>query len=123
LLRTENYLPEYIAISVVRLLGTEGFEDKSTLLDYFRGLKRNAGSYIGRTLLDSLEDLVTRGEVVEIRKYFNRADAWEKRQIVRIVDKHLSDDENRPWLKNVKTTEARDLFLVEYIKPSKKKKR
>ena len=118
---TSEYLPEYLIIAIVRLLGCEDYQDKKNLLDLFRGLKRNAGAYIGRVLLDSIEQLVSRSDVLEIRKYFSRADSWEKRQIIRIVDKHLSEDEKRPFLKNVLTQEARDMFLVEYIRPSKKK--
>jgi Reverse transcriptase (RNA-dependent DNA polymerase) len=120
-LKESDYLPEYIGIAIVRLLGTKGFEDKATLLHFFRNLKRNAGAYIGRALLDALENYLNRGEVMEIKKYFSRADQWEKREIVRIIDKHLHEEEKRPWLKNVITQEARDLFLVEQIKPTKKK--
>ncbi len=116
-----EYLPEYLTIAIVRLLGCEDYQDRKALLVLFRGLKRNAGAYIGRVLLDSIEDLVSRSDVLEIRKYFTRADSWEKRQIVRIVDNHLSEDEKRPFLKNVLTQEGRDMFLVEYIRPSKKK--
>jgi hypothetical protein len=119
-LHNTKYLPEYIAISIVRLLGASGFEDKDTLFDFFRNLRRTAGAYIGRALLDSLENLVSRSDVLEIRNYFSRADAWEKRQIVRIVDKHLHEEEKRPWLKNIKTTESRDLFTAELINKTKK---
>ena len=119
-LKDSDYLPEYITVAIVRLLGCGGYEDAKILLDLFRGLKRNAGAYIGRVLLDSMEDLVTRNDVLEIRQYFSRADSWEKRQIVKIVHKHLSEDEKRPFLKNVLTQESKDMFLVEYIKPSKK---
>ncbi len=122
----EKYLPEYIAISLIRILGADGFQDGATLFDQFRELRRNEGAYIGRALLDSLEGIVSRGQVLEIRRYFARADSWEKRQIVRIVDRHLHEDEKRPWLRNVKIQEASDQFLVELIAPiskPKKKKR
>lgn len=120
-LTTSTYLPEYITIAIVRLLGCQEFKDKDTLIGKFRELKRNAGAYIGRSLLDSLEDLVSRSEVLEIRRYFSRADSWEKRQIVKIVNKHLNEDEKRPFLKNVRTQEAGDLFLSEFVSPSKSK--
>lgn len=114
-----DYLPEYLAVSIVRILGSSGFEDKDQLLAYFRSLKRNAGSYIGRALLEAIEPFMTRGEVLEVRGYFQRADSWEKRQIARIVSKHLNDDEARPWLKNIRTQESRDLFLSEFVRPAK----
>ena len=122
-LNTEKYLPEYVAISLIRILGTDGFQDGVTLLNQFRALRRNAGAYIGRVLLDALESQVSRGQVLEIRRYFVRADSWEKRQIVRIVDNHLYEDEKRPWLKNIKVQEKSDLFLVELIAPTNKPKK
>ncbi len=125
-LTNDTGLPEYIKVKITELLGTEDFASKETLFGHFRALSRNAGSYIGRATLDALEDHVSRGEVLEIRQYFSRADSWEKRQIVRIVDKHLHEGEKRPWLKNVKIQEARDIFLVEQITstpPQKKRKR
>jgi hypothetical protein len=88
------------------------------LLHYFRGLQRNAGAYIGRCLLDSLQDKVTRGEVIEIRNYYPRADAWEKRSIARMVCQHLHEDEKRPWMKNIKLQDARDVFLMEILRKS-----
>jgi len=115
-LKGKPALPEYIVIALIRLLGTVGYVSKDTLFEYFRELRRNAGAYIGRALLDALEEHVSRAEVIEIRKYFSRADSWEKREIVRIVEKHLHEDEKRPWLKNVRSQEARDLFLVEQVR-------
>lgn len=117
------YLPEYITIAIVRLLGCPDFQDKTVLLDFFRELKRNAGAYIGRSVLTSLEDLVSRSEIIEIRRYFSRADSWEKRQIVKMIDKHLSEDEKRPFLKNIKSQESADMFLVEFLNPTKLKKK
>lgn len=121
-LAEKNYLPEYIAIALIRLLGSEGYRDGEVLLTQFRALRRNAGAYIGRVLLDSLEEVVSRGEVLEIRRYFVRADPWEKRQIVRIACRHLHGEENRAWLKGVKIQEANDSFLIELISPAGKPK-
>lgn len=118
-LKDNQRLPEYLVIAIVRLLGNDFFRDKDTLLQVFRGLRRNAGAYVGRALLEALENQVSRNEVLEIRQYFSHADSWEKRQIIKIVDVHLSKDEKRPWLKNVRIQESKDLFLSEYIKPSK----
>lgn len=106
------YLPEYIAVSIVRLLGSSGYKNKSELMKYFRQLKRNAGHYIGRATLESLENVISRGDVLEIRQYFIRADHWEKRQIIKIVNRNLHDDEKRAWLKNVSIHEKDDMFAV-----------
>jgi hypothetical protein len=121
-LSKDSYLPEYIAISLIRLLGAEGYREGKVLLAQFRALRRNAGAYIGRVLLDSLEEVVSRGEVLEIRRYFVRADAWEKRQIIRIALRHLHEEENRAWLKGVRIQEGSDSFLIELISPASKAK-
>jgi hypothetical protein len=112
--------PEYILIAVVRLLGSDGYARKDALLDLFRNLKRNAGSYIGRCIIDATQSLATRNDVLEIRQYFNRADAWERRAIIRLVDKVLPEEETRPWLKNVKIHAADDHFAIESFDPKKK---
>lgn len=115
-LKEDHHIPEYIMLSLVRLLGVKEFADKQTLFTFFRNLKRNAGALIGRILLEALEKHLLRGEVLEIRKYFVRADQWEKREIVRIVKTHLREEESRPWIKNIRVCEARDIFLCNSIK-------
>lgn len=112
--------PEYILLAIVRLLGSEGYERKESLLDLFRNLKRNAGSYIGRSIIDAVHKLATRNEVLEIRQYFNRADAWERRAIIRLVDHVMPEEEKRPWLKNVKVHSVEDHFAIESFDPKKK---
>ncbi|MEZ5652391.1 MAG: RNA-directed DNA polymerase [Burkholderiaceae bacterium] len=112
--------PEYILIAVVRLLGSEGYARKEALLDLFRNLKRNAGSYIGRCVIDAIQNLASRNDVLEVRQYFNRADAWEKRAIIRLVDSVLPEEEKRPWLKNVKVHAAEDHFAIESFDPRRR---
>ncbi len=108
----DDYIPEYMCISFVRLLSSPGFEDHETLFSYFRSLKRNAGNYIGRATLEGLERFITRGEALEIRQYYNRADLWEKRQIIRIVDKKLMEAEKQAWFKNILMNESHELFTI-----------
>ena len=105
---------------MVPCTGSEGYKSEDTILALFRNLKRNAGSYIGRSILDSLLGDASRSQVIEIRQFFNRADAWEKRAIIRLVHKHLPEEEKRPWLKNIKVHLESDLFAVESIEPAKK---
>lgn len=112
--------PEYILLAIVRLLGSEGYERKDALLDLFRNLKRNAGPYIGRCIIDAVHKLATRNDVLEIRQYFNRADAWERRAIIRLVDSVLPEEEKRPWLKNVKVHSMDDNFAIESFDQKKK---
>ncbi len=99
---TDDEIPEYIKVYVIRLFSIDEFKDKEIVFMAFRNLKRNAGDYIGRAILESLEDDLNRGEVIEIRDYYTRADIWEKREILKIVQKKLSTGENRPFLKDIK---------------------
>lgn len=115
--------PEYIVMSIVRLLGAEGYQRKDSLLDLFRNLKRNAGSYVGRCVIDALKPLVGRNDAIEIRQYFNRADAWERRAIIRLVNSTLPEEETRPWLKNIEIHSSEDCFAIESFKPKKQSKK
>ncbi len=101
---------EFILVYIVRFFGQGKFTNKTILFEYFRSLRRNEGSYIGRAVLEQLEPLVNRGEVLEIRDYYSRADLWEKRQIARMVDIHITDGEKRPFFKNILSLED-DIFL------------
>lgn len=114
--------PEYMLISIVRLLGTKGFSNVGALMELFRSLRRNSGAYIGRAVLDALSGNTTRTDVLEIRQYYPRADLWEKRAIIGIVDYTLSEEEKRPWLKNVKVHSSEDYFAIESFDPKKAKK-
>jgi len=114
-------MPEYILVAIVRLLGAEGYTRKETLLDLFRNLKRNAGSYIGRCIIDAIHKLAVRNDALEVRQYFNRADAWERRAIIRLANNVLPEKEKQPWLRNVKIHSADDPFAIEAFEPKKKK--
>lgn len=114
--------PEYMLISVVRLLGANGFSNTAALMELFRNLKRNAGAYLGRAVLDAMEGNVSRSDVLEIRQYYARADQWEKRAIIKIVNGTLAEEEKRPWLKNVKVHSAEDYFAIESFDQKKAKK-
>lgn len=98
----EEEIPEYIRVYVIRLFSINEFKDKETVFKAFRNLRRNAGDYIGRAILESLENDLNRGEVIEIRDYYIRADIWEKREILKIVQNKLSVGENRPFLKDIR---------------------
>jgi hypothetical protein len=119
-LEAADQTPEYILMSIVRLLGDSAYASKDALLELFRDLKRNAGSYIGRSIIDAIHAMATRNDVLEVRQSFNRADAWERRAIVRLVDAILPEEEKRPWLKNVKVHSADDSFAIESFDPKKK---
>ena len=116
---SQKHVPEYLALSYIRLLGHESFYDKEVLLKYYMDLKRDRGAFVGRATLEALMAGLTRDEVIEIRDGYDRADLWEKRQIVRLIKEHLSEAEVRPWLKNQGYIE-KDLFIRETMNPSDK---
>ncbi len=105
-----EHAPEFVSIYAIRFFGHKPFLNKGILMECFRKLKRNDGSYIGRALLEQLEKIVERGEVIEIRDYFTRADQSERRQISKMVDLSLTKGEKRPFFKNA-LTQSQDIFL------------
>lgn len=112
---------EYILIYLIRFFSFGKFKNKEILFEYFRTLKRNSGQYIGRAVLEELENLISRGEVLEIRDYYIRADLWEKRQIAKIIAINISDGEKRPFFKNI-LSQSDDIFLSEIDKIMTKRK-
>lgn len=94
-------VPEYIQVYVIRLFALKRFKDKNIILNVFRNLKRNTGDYIGRVILECMEDELDRGEAIEVRDYYTKADIWEKREIIKILQKKLSGGENRPYFKDI----------------------
>lgn len=102
--------PEFVSVYVAKFFGTGKFSSKDILFEYFRNLKRNDGNYIGRAILEQLEPHISRSEVIEIRDYYIRADSLEKRQIAKMVDRHLTEGEKRPFFKNA-LSQTQDIFL------------
>lgn len=114
-------VPEYILINIVRLFDANNPNEKKILFEFFKGLRRNSGIYVGRVVLEQIGFNFNRGEILEIKDYYLRADNWEKRQIVRIVLNGLSKSENRPFIKDLKIN-CKDLFIEDMIKEYEKKR-
>ncbi|WP_162011297.1 RNA-directed DNA polymerase [Streptococcus sp. S784/96/1] len=110
--------PEYIQVYLTRLYSTPPFDNKQILLNSFRNLKRNSGDYIGRAILEGLDGSLTRGELLEIRDYYYRADKWEERQILKMINSNLSKGEKRPFFKDIKFHEE-DFFINKIISSKK----
>lgn len=106
-------ISEFILVYLVRAFNTGVIADKNILLNYFRNSKRVAGDYIGRALLESFDKKLSRGEVLEIRNYYTRADIWEKRQILKLVKNKLSSGEKRAYFKDIKI--HNDDFFIPFI--------
>ena len=102
-LASRKHIREHLALAYIRLLGHESFYDKEVLLKYYKDLTRDSGTFVGRATLEALMGGLTREEAIEIRNSYDRADLWERRQIVRLMKKHLGEAEVRPWLKNQNT--------------------
>ena len=107
-------VPEYIQVYLVRIYSNPSFENKEILLNSFRNLRRNSGDYIGRALLESLDGMLSRGELLEIRDYYYRADKWEERQILKMINSSLSKGEKRAFFKDIKIHED-DYFINKII--------
>ena len=117
---TNGDVPEYIQVYLVRIYSTPLLENKEVLLKSFRNLKRNSGDYIGRALLESLDGKLSRGELLEIRDYYYRADRWEERQILKMISCGLSKGEKRAFFKDIKIHED-DYFINKIIKDNSNK--
>lgn len=110
----DNNTPEYILISIVKMFDSKNIKERKKLFNFFKNLKRNSGIYIARTVLEQVDGNLSRGEILELKDYFLRADCWEKRQIVKIVLNGLSFQENRPFIKDLKIN-CNDYFIIEMV--------
>ena len=111
---------EYILISIIRMFDSKNNDEKSILFDFFKNLKRNSGIYIARSVLEQLEYNLSRGELLELKDYYLRADSWEKRQIVNMVLNGLKYPENRPFIKDIKIN-CNDYFILHMVDNYEKK--
>ena len=93
-----NDIPEYIQVYLIKLYAESSVINKDILLNSFRRLRRNSGDYIGRALLEAMDKKLGRGEILEIREYYNRADLWEKRQILKMIRLGIPKDEREAFL-------------------------
>ena len=108
-------LPEYILIYIARIFSIERFFDKEVILDMYRKLNRNSGNYIPRALLECLEEKLERSDIIELKNdYYQNANNWEKREIIRIVKKGLYEKEAGPFLKDIKIN-ANNSIIMKYV--------
>lgn len=105
-----NDIPEYIQVYLIKLYAESSVINKDILLNSFRRLRRNSGDYIGRALLEAMNEKLGRGEILEIREYYNRADLWEKRQILEMIKRGIPKDEREAFFRDIRIHEQ-DLFI------------
>ena len=115
--------PEFLSISFAKILTDDNYLDKDIVINYFRNMRRNAGAYVGRVVIEKLIPHLSRGEVLELRNYYDRANDWERRAIIHMVNERLPDTEKRPWLKNVKNRERKNLLSIEIFEKFGEKKK
>lgn len=109
-----NDIPEYIQVYLIKLYADSSVINKDILLNSFRRLRRNSGDYIGRALLEAMDKKLGRGELLEIREYYNRADLWEKRQILMMIDYGIPNAEKQAFFRDIQIHEQ-DLFIKNVI--------
>jgi len=117
LIQNPNVL-EYLRIYIVRFLVHEEFQNKKLIMECYSNLKRSEGVYLGRAILESIQKLVSREDVLQIKSDFIRADRAEKRQILKILRVHLNEGEFNAFYKNISLNE--DDVWYPFIQKEKK---
>ena len=100
-LANDSNILEYLRIYVIRFLSNEVFLSKKIVINTYYQLKRSEGVYLGRAVLECIEDYVIRDDLLEIKKDFVRADPAEKRQILKLLKLKLNENEFNAFYKNI----------------------
>ncbi len=100
-LANDSSILEYLRIYVIRFLSNEIFLSKKVVINSYYQLKRSEGVYLGRAILECIENYVIRDDLLEIKKDFVRADSAEKRQILKLLKLKLNENEFNAFYKNI----------------------
>ena len=100
-LANDSSILEYLRIYVIRFLSNEIFLSKKVVINSNYQLKRSEGVYLGRAVLECIENYVIRDDLLEIKKDFVRADSAEKRQILKLLKLKLNENEFNAFYKNI----------------------
>ena len=114
-------IPEWHKIQIVKLLGMAEYQNRAALMRLFRNMPRHAGAAIGRAVLDAVGASATRSDANEIKEAFERADPFEKRAVLRILNATLPDEERRAWARYAAAQVKDDPFSLQYVRPVKAK--
>lgn len=109
----EEENPEYIKIYIIRFLGMFPDLNSTYIFNYYVSLRRDAGNYIGRATLDIIytnRKYLTRNDCLTLKELIKRADIFEKRAILRILNEKLPREERNAFAKNINMNES-DIFL------------
>ena len=111
-LTSGGFLSEYMEASLFELVGNIEFFDRDSVMQIIRSLKRSAGTHLSRAAFDSAQNLSSRNDALEVRKYFDRSNEWERRRIITLMSKILPKEEYRAWLRAIHTYISKDIFAM-----------
>ena len=118
-LANDSNILEYLRIYILRFLSFSTFLSKKTVIDSYHRLKRGEGTYLGRAILECLNDIVDRDDLLEIKNDFIRADPAEKRQILKLLKQTFNNNEFSAFYKNISLND--DDVWYKYIAYKKEK--
>ena len=113
--------PEYIKIYILRFLSLFPDLYSTNIFNYYVSLRRDAGNYIGRAALDIIytnRQYLSRNNCLTLKDLIKRADVFEKRAILRILNEKLPCEERNAFVKNIRKNES-DIFLKQLCKYKK----
>ena len=119
-LANDSNILEYLRIYILRFLSVSTFLSKKTVIDSYHRLKRGEGAYLGRAILECLNDIVDRDDLLEIKNDFIRADPAEKRQILKLLKQTFNNNEFSAFYKNISLNDD-DVWYI-YIAYKKEKR-
>jgi hypothetical protein len=89
--------PEYVAVQILRLLGSPGYQNINALGRYFHGQGPALGTYRARAALEALAACGARISYSAAVRYYNKSDEWGKRAILRLICNHLDTTPFKPF--------------------------
>ena len=118
-LANDSNILEYLRIYILRFLSISAFLSKNTVIDSYHRLKRSEGVYLGRAILECLNNIVDRDDLLQIKNDFIRADPAEKRQILKLLKQTFNDNEFSSFYKNISLND--DDIWYSYIASKKQR--
>lgn len=115
-------LPEWHAAQLIRLLSTEEYQNPITIRTLLRMLRKDAGVYLTRVLMEGFESFASRGDQYELKGAFERAEPWERRAILKIMRKILPDEEYNAWVRYAAIHVSDDPFSAHVLRPFESRK-
>ena len=111
-LRSNDFLSEYMKASLIELVGSVQFFHKASVIRIIRSLRYDTGVHLNRAAFDAAQNLSDRRDALEVRKYFDRSNEWERRRIITLMSRVLPKEEYKAWLRAIQTYISKDIFAV-----------